>query len=530
MMFYMKGMKFWIFLFFISFIFIQSVIPQNYTFNADEGTHALIGLFYKDFLINIGNFNSFDDITKFAVNYIVKYPKLSAHYPPLYHWLLAGVFFISESLFLVRIFNIILTIVTTYVVYKLCFKVSKNNKIALISLLFFLSFSIIFFYTDKVMIDNLQILTFSLGLIYYFKIKGKRVISIGNVLILGIILTLAFLTKFFSLFLPLIILIDALFTKRNIIKYIVASGLISLLLISPYIYLYIKFGFYKLAANVALNPQIVNVEGGFAGFFNFFGFEYLNFHGTSKIDYFNFFKIFGIFIGPLVVISTFWYVWENRRNLFIVSWIVLPLILFLFFFVDVELRFLYVVMPLFSLACGTFIYKLIKRYSGKKIIFLIAAIVISQIAVNVYIKFKEPLYPIEDVIKNVKHGGNVLIMQEMPLDRGVYSSVYVLYSRLIETDGKIIRPCILQTESLSEKFIDEMGIQYIIDNNKTLNKDTQKILSLELLYEKGVDSSSIRVFKRDDYISVDCNFICVLDEKVCKNQNLFDIASLIELH
>ena len=92
MMIYMKRIKFWVVLFFIGFIFIQFTIPQNYNFNADEGTHTLIGLFYKDLIMNIGNFNSFDDITSFAVNYIVKYPKISAHYPPLYHLFLASIF------------------------------------------------------------------------------------------------------------------------------------------------------------------------------------------------------------------------------------------------------------------------------------------------------------------------------------------------------------------------------------------------------------------------------------------------------
>ena len=165
----MKKTNFCILLFLVIFFSIQLTIPQNYTFNADEPTHALLGLFYKDLILNIGKFHSFDDIKIFAVNYIIKYPKISAYFPPLYHLLIASFFLIGESLFLIRILNIFLAILTSFIIYKLSFELVSQKNIALLSAIFFLSFSLVFYYTDKIMVDILQILTFSSVLLFYLK-------------------------------------------------------------------------------------------------------------------------------------------------------------------------------------------------------------------------------------------------------------------------------------------------------------------------------------------------------------------------
>lgn len=525
----MKKLQILVFGFLLVYFLIQILLPSRYTFNADEGTHGLIGLFYKDLFSNIKNFKSFSDVTTFAVNYIVKYPKISAHYPPLYHLLISGVFFISESLFLVRIFNVFLTILTAYIIYKLSFILSKNKNIAIISSLFFLSFSIIFFYADKIMMDNLQILTFSLGLLYYLKLKEKKSITIKNIFLLSILFSAAFLTKFFSVFLPIIILIDSFFTKKTLIKYVLLASLISIVLISPYIFLYIKFGLYKLTINVASNQQIVNVGTNFSKFFNFFhGFDYLYPHALSKIDYFNVFKVFGLSVGLLVAASTIWYVWKNKKSLLIMSWIFIPMFIFLFLFSDVELRFLYILMPLFALACGSFIYNLMKKRNLRKIIVILSILILaSQFTFDIYIKLQESFYPVEDVMKNIKGEGNVLIKQEMPLDQGVYSSAYILYSRLLGVKGNIIRPCVLENKNLTKDTLNDMGVKYIIDNNNSIDKTLEKSLGIFLIDEKKNDKTSVKIFERYENVTkIDCNFICNLQKKVCINESFSNILSV----
>lgn len=507
MMIYMKGLNFLVFLFFASFIFIQLIIPQNYQLNADEGTHALIGLFYKDLITNIGNFHSFNDITKFAVNYVVKYPKISVHYPPLYHILIAFVFLISESLFLVRIFNVLLTVLLSLIIYKISFELVKDKNVAIMSTIFFLSFSIIFHYADKIMIDNLQILTFSSVLLFYLKLREKNKLSLLSVMIFSFLLALSFLTKFFSIFLPIIILVDLFFRNKKLIPYFLLSMILSIIIISPYLFFYIKFKFYKLAIDVAQSQQIVQII-----------------YKQTKFSYFDVFTIFGIFIGPLVAISIIWFIWKNLKIPLIMSWFFIPLFVFLFLFKDIEFRFLFILMPIYSLACSSFIFKNIKIVRSKKIekiLFVFVSILLSlQFIINIYIRQQDVYYPINDVMKAIDKDGNVLMVSEEP----IYSSVYILYGRVNNIKGNFIRPCILDQNNLTKDFLNNWGIKYIIDQNNTVNENLKNSLNLNLFKEIRKNNVSINVFEVKDIVNkFDCNFICVLQKKVCKGQDISDV-------
>jgi 4-amino-4-deoxy-L-arabinose transferase-like glycosyltransferase len=520
----MKDLNLLIILFFACFILIQLIIPQNYQLNADEGTHALIGLFYKDLIMNISNFHSFNDITKFAVDYVVKYPKISVHYPPLYHILIAFIFLISESFFLIRIFNILLTVLTSFIIYKLNFELINNKNVALMSVVFFLSFIIIFYYTDKIMMDILQILTFSIVLLFYLKLRNEKKISLLNIIIFSFLLAISFLTKFFSIFLPIIIFIDLFFHNRKLIPYVILSMILSLVIISPYIFVYVKFKFYKVAFNVSQTPQIVQIL-----------------HEQTKLNYFDVFTIFGIFVGPLVAISIIWFIWKNFKNPLIMSWFFIPLFMFLFLFKDIEFRFLFILMPIYSVACSLFVFQNMRKIRSnkrKKLLFgFVVIILFLQFISDVYITYQNTYYGVDvtlrninkdgnvyssvnDIMKNINKDGNVLILSEEP----IYSSVYILYSRVNNIKGNFIRPCILDQNNLTKDFLNNWGIKYIIDQNNTVNENLKNSLNLNLFKEIRKNNVSINVFEVKDIVNkFDCNFICVLQKKVCKGQDMPDV-------
>jgi len=115
---------------------------------SDEGTHGSISLFYKSLINNLKNFKSFDDITEFAFEYAIKYPKITPIYPPLYHILLTGVFFIKESIFLGRVLNLTITLLAAFVIYKLALELLKDKNSAIVSSISFLVFSTIFRYAS----------------------------------------------------------------------------------------------------------------------------------------------------------------------------------------------------------------------------------------------------------------------------------------------------------------------------------------------------------------------------------------------
>jgi len=503
----MKKIDFFILLFFIIFFSIQLTIPQNYTFNADEPTHALIGLFYKDLIVNIGHFHSFNDVKNFAVNYIIKYPKISAYFPPLYHLLLATLFLIKESLFLVRILNIILTILTAIIIYKLSFELNPKKNIAILSAIFFLSFSLVFYYTDKIMVDVLQILTFSSVLLFYLKLRDEKKISLINIAILSFLLVFAFLTKYFSIFLPIIILVDAFFHNKKLVPYFLLAIILSIIILSPYLFFYIKFKLYRLLINISQTPQIVQV---------------LN--KQTKLSYFDVFYIFGFFIGPLVAISTIWFIWKNFKNPLIISWFFIPLFVFLFLFKQIEHRFLFILMPIYSLACSTFVFKNIEKIQSKKGTKLLFAFILIllflQFASNIYIKSKDVYYPINDVMKSMDKDGNILMTSEGE----VYSSIYILYGRLNNIKGNFIRPCVLDKNNMTKDFLNEWGIRYIIDENNTIDENLKNSLNLNLFREIKANNISIRIFETKNVgKTFDCNFICALQKEICKGYSFSDI-------
>ncbi len=130
------------------------------------------------------------------------------------------------------------------------------------------------------------------------------------------------------------------------------------------------------------------------------------------------------------------------------------------------------------------------------------------------------VHPINEVMSYIKDDGNVLILTESP----VHSSSYILYGQLNNVSGNLMRPCILENKNLTEPFLDEWGVRYIIDQNNTL-KDTA---NFRIIYEKSYDAFRLRLFDTGIMKKVDCNFVCALRNKVCKNQGFSRVKELIE--
>jgi len=485
-------------LFFIFYSITQLLLAQNYTMAPDEGTHGSISLFYKSLIINLNNFKSFSDITEFATTYAIKYPKITPIYPPLYHILLAGVFFIEESVFLGRLLNLTITVLTALVIYKIALELLKDEKYAIISSVFFLIFSTIFKYASLLYTDIIQILTFSLVLWYYLRLKKKKNISIENIIILSLLLAVAFMTKFYSMFIPFIILIDSFFSRRKFFKFFLISLIISLILISPYLFLYVKFKLYKFALKVATEP---------------YGYEWA---------YLDVFMNFGAFISLFVVASTIVFLYNNRKNSFILIWFFLPFTIFLMS-THRDIRFAYILMPIYAISCGFLMKSIygVKKWKNALLIavgLLLALQLIFDISENYY----EFVYPIEEITKSLG-SGNVLILSEEP----VYSSVYIFYGQLHNVSDIFIRPCLLEKNNLTHSFLEEWGIRYLIDQNDTINKKSEISLRLDMMAVEESKNYRIRVFETDVEKEGNCNYICRLEGKLCKEDGFSGLISLI---
>ncbi len=485
----------------LGYFIIQTFLAQNHLSNPDEGTHVIIGLFFRDVVSNMKNFRSFSGMMNFATNFVVKYPKVTASYPPLYHTLLATVLFMTESVLALRILNIIITILAAFVIYKLAFEMVSDKRIATLSSIFFLSFSTIFWYANMIMMDILQILTFSMVLWYYLKLKKKKIHSNKEIAILGVLLAVAFLTKFFSVFLVLIILGDSIFQNKKLFKTCLLSLVLSVIIISPYLFLYIKFGLYKLAISIASHP---------------FG---------SNWEYFDIFTNFGIFIGLFVAASVVWFVWKNIKDPFIITWFVIPLVVLLSF-KDSNIRFSFFLMPFYAIASAIAVGKLegfLPKNRRKLLILFISALLIFQLAHNVYLNYGEIKYPIDEIMGAIENNGNIFVVSEQP----VYSSVYILYGYFNDAPGNIMRPCALEGKDLTDIFLDNWGIRYVIDQENIINDELKSSLNLTMVEDRKFDSISIRLFETGMTKEVDCNFVCLLKGKVCKDDGFGRVVELI---
>ena len=97
-------------LFIISIIYLifVSYLANISTFQEDEGTHSLLGIFYIDLFKYAIAHPSFSDIYNYGYAYLVYYPKLSVYYPPLTHLEISSFFLIfGKSYVIARMVPII---------------------------------------------------------------------------------------------------------------------------------------------------------------------------------------------------------------------------------------------------------------------------------------------------------------------------------------------------------------------------------------------------------------------------------------
>src|SRR3989338_4774411 len=101
--------------------FIVSLFLLNTPPTADEGTHSLISLFFRDLFRDLAKNPtfSFSYIYNYAISYLVHYPKLSLYYPPLLPITTSLFFgFLEVSFFTARLVVLIFSIGTLLVMYK----------------------------------------------------------------------------------------------------------------------------------------------------------------------------------------------------------------------------------------------------------------------------------------------------------------------------------------------------------------------------------------------------------------------------
>jgi hypothetical protein len=246
----------------------------------------------------------------------------------------------------------------------------------------------------------------------------------------------------------------------------------------------------------------------------------------NSLVFFDIFRNFGVFLGFFVVFSLIYFFYKNWKNYIFIIWFIIPLVV-LVALKNSDPRYGFILMPIYAMSCGftfTEIGKKIRRSKKAIFVLFIFSLIILQIINNSLINSQGPNYPADEIMKSTKKDGNILILSEDP----VYSSVFMFYGRVNKVPGNMVRPCILFQNKLTVDFLRQWGIRYIIDQENVLNESLIKSLNLTIVLEKNVDKISLRLFEvHGEISSTDCNFVCILMGKVCKNENFLEIIPLI---
>lgn len=125
-----------------------------------------------------------NDNTVFTgVNYIARFPHLS--YMIVYMALIMKIF--GQSLFIIKIGNLVFSVITMYLVYKVSLEVFEKENIALLSLGVSVIFTPMIIYVGVLATENIAI-PFYLASIYYFLRAIKGGISVKLLIISGLLL------------------------------------------------------------------------------------------------------------------------------------------------------------------------------------------------------------------------------------------------------------------------------------------------------------------------------------------------------
>ena len=501
------------FLIFILMFFIVSLFLLNTPPTADEGTHSLISLFFRDLFRDLAKHPtfSFSDIYNYAISYLVHYPKLSLYYPPLLHITTSFFFgFLEVSFFTARLVVLIFSIGTLLVMYKAIGKFF-NKKIALLVTVLFSIMPMIYYNSITMMTDIPYMFFFMTAMFFYLTALDSR--RIPHFILAAIFTSLAFFTKWNSILILPIIFVYILLEKRVLMKYFIISALLVLLIISPYILIVWKAGLITLpyisslqtSATAKQDPQFTTVQG------------WIYYSNVLSKQYFTIPLLIAA-LGALILYSI---KREKYWKLFVI-WFLTYYIVFTVLS-NKEPRYMIPLVPTLLIPLSVFILSQKTKISVPLMVVGIALVsfTTAQLIYSTY--YYNPDF-VEIAKETLNDEGNILVAAE---PSWFYSSQFIFtLASLDENLSKFVyRSCSLSSTSLDD-LSSTYGVNYIIVPEPT-DRDSDNVLlvksSPNLVLEKEfqTDTTKISLFVSNTSSQKQyCNFICVLNTTICTNHRV----------
>lgn len=501
------------FLIFILAFFIFSLFLLNTPPTADEGTHSLIALFFRDLFRDLAKYPtfSFSDVYDYAISYLVHYPKLSLYYPPLLHITTSFFFrFLEVSFFTGRLVVLLFSIGTLLVMYKTIGKFF-NKKLALVATVLFSIMPMIYYNSITMMTDIPYMFFFMAAMFFYLTaLQSKRKL---HFILASVFTALGFLTKWNAILILPIIFVYVLLEKRGLIRHFIVSAILTLLIVSPYLLIVWKAGLITLpyvsslqtSATAKQDPQFTSVQGWI---------YYLN---VLSKQYFSL-PLLIASLGALILYSI---KKEKHWKLFVI-WF---LTYYMFFTIlsNKEPRYMMPIVPTLLIPLSFFILSQKMKVSVPVILVGIALIsfATTQLVSSAY--YYNPDF--KEIAKaTLTREGNILVAAE---PSWFYSSQFIFtLASLDENSSKFVyRSCSLSSMSLDD-LSSTYGVNQIIvpepadrDLDNVLLVKSSPNLVLENEFQRNTTKVSLFIFNTSSQKQY-CNFICVLNATICTNHSV----------
>jgi len=476
----------------------------------DESTHSFVGLFLRDFIVDWSKHPtfSFSKIYNYAVNYMVFYPKISLHYPPVPQIFFATAYlFFYPSIIVSRGIVLLFSMGFIALIYLFVKDFFKNKKIALISAAIFLTSPIVVLHSTQALQEIPFIFFFTLTVFLFLKAlkheKNNKYYALA-----AISTVFCILSKWQAITIVPVILSYVILQERKKLKLVLLYLCLAGIILTPYYVILYK-------TNLLLLPLEANIPGpGSPKWYEIQGWLYY----LRVLIFDQFF----LPVGLVLLFSSFVYIKDKRLGwkLFLI-WIVIIYVAMVFI-ENKNPKYTINMLPAVVIPSSYIIYNYLKK-AGRKVLFvLLSGLLILQFLFALS-SIPKGYSEVEEISKYVvvNSKGNILVNSAL----GTSSPFIFEIAKIDSFNHQILHPCLVNeaNESFGE-LIERFNIEYIItERNYNLLSDRQREFlnyldnSEEFVKEK--EYSEFVVFRKSNFVLKGqekiCNYICATHELIC---------------
>jgi len=497
----------------VMFFLLEACLSITTTFENDEGTHSLIGLFYEDLVPFAVSHPSIGQVYSHAITYLIHFPKISIYNQPIIHLIYAALFAaFGDSYILARLVSAAFGAALIVVVYRLALLVFGREKPALIAALITATSPLVIFMGRAALLDLPLAFFFALS-IYLYLLASKTGLW-KHYAYASVALFFCLMTKlWFAGLLPLSLIVNWLFDRKNG-KKIFVSLLVVALAMTPYIAIALKYGFLLLpitesrgAAWQGLNesdPQFTTVQG------------WLYYPISFAVRFLVFPLVLFAFAGMWLFYKDGVGHWKLFATIMLVSYAAITV------YTNKDARYAGVLLAPLALYASYSLEKLVNRYGSMGVVVLVSLLIINvsfAFAPANLIHFGHA-YDEEVADFVLSNPGNVYLASDTA---NVYSSNFMFFVASSDRNIIVARPCVLQDNmSASKDVLSGINARWVIYDTADTDSRSKNVIGnlKELSLIKIKDKMGpIEIYSHTGYdelkVAEECNYVCLTEEKMC---------------